>query len=123
MGYRSQVAVALTDDAARLFKIIISHFPKDHEIHSLMSADQSSFNDTTLREALDDSQWVGSKIYFEDVKWYDGYSCVQVVSEFLESIPPEDFRYIRIGEESDDVEETGEFYDSDLYVARSIEGW
>ena len=46
------------------------------------------------------------KIYFEDVKWYEGYKQVENFNEALAKMEALDipFSFIRLGEETDDIE-------------------
>ena len=122
MGYRSEVCIGMTDDAARLFKTILDHVPQTGEVHSLVEGglDQGldSGGSTGYKETNMDCE---IRLYWDYVKWYDGYDDVGFITSFLEDcIPEEDYRFVRIGEESDDVEESGDYYDSDIYVQRSI---
>ena len=63
----------------------------------------------------------GDKWYWDYVKWYDGYECVDFIESFLaDCIPEEDYRLVRIGEDNDDVEERGDYWDAEIYVQRTI---
>lgn len=46
------------------------------------------------------------KIHFTDVKWHDGYKCVEHFLEMLDRYDKYDipFSFIRVGEEIDDIE-------------------
>ncbi len=122
MGYRSEVCIAMTDDASRLFRTILEHLPKSHELHQLVKDANTSYHhqpweDKHKKPDVD----CESKMYWDYVKWYEGYECVDMIEAFLtDCIPEEDYRFIRIGEESDDVDERGEYWDADIHVQRSI---
>ena len=121
MGYRSDVCVAMTDSATRLMKTIISHLPEDHDIHSLLQADDGDFKDITSRHMANQDYDCDSKMYFEHVKWYESYDDVGLIEEVLGSIDDEDWLITRVGEEQNDIEQTGSYWDSDVYVSRSIQ--
>ena len=119
MGYRSEVCIGMTDDASRLFMTILSHLPEGHEAHSLLK--DAPDGDYMKRNFMDPSSDMNSKLYWEYLKWYDGFECVDFINDFLcEAIPEDEYRFVRIGEETDDVEERGQYWDSDIYITRSI---
>ena len=124
MGYRSEVCIGLTDDAARLFRTIIDHIPQSHEIHTLLQDAESSPSWTVPSSQSDHTspdKDCSEKLYWNQVKWYEGYECVDFVECFLtDCLPEEDYRFVRIGEEGEDMEERGDYYDSDIYIERSI---
>ncbi len=122
MGYRSEVCIGLTDAASRLFRTMVEHMPPGHEVHQLLRDAQSNLHNTPwTNQHKAPNVDCEDKMYWEYVKWYEGYECVDFIENFLsECIPEDDYRFIRIGEESDDVEERGEFFDADIYVTRSI---
>ena len=55
------------------------------------------------------------------VKWYDSYKEIGLIDEFLNVLPYDSFGFIRLGEETDDIEHRGSPSDFDMYVSRSIE--
>ena len=121
MGYRSEVCIAMTDDATRLFRTILDHLPSSHEVHDLVvHADSHSHHLIKKDQHKDPATDCDSRMYWDSVKWYDGYDCVGFIEEFMESIPEEDYRFVRIGEESDDVQEAGDYWESDVHIQRSI---
>lgn len=124
MGYRSQVCVGMTDEASRLFRTIVAHLPEDHEVHDLIKdAETSDYGNSAHwgdkhKSPNEDCE---TKMYWDYVKWYDSFECVGFVEAFLtDCIPEEDYRLVRVGEETDDVEERGEYYDADIHIHRSI---
>lgn len=121
MGYRSDVCVAMTDSATRLMKAIISHLPEKHEVHYLIQADEGSFKDITPQDIANQDFDCDSKMYFEHIKWYESYEDVGFIEEVLNSIDDEEWLVTRVGEEQADIEQTGCYWDSDVYVSRSIQ--
>jgi len=122
MGYRSEVCIGLTDDAARLFRTIVEHMPETHEIHSLLLDAERPMDKSPWRdEHKDPDKDCETKLYWNQVKWYEGYECVDLIECFLtECVPEEDYRFLRVGEETDDTEERGDYYDSDMHIQRTI---
>ncbi len=121
MGYRSDVCVAMTDSATRLMKAIISHLPENHEIHYLIQDDGGSFKDIGPQHIANQDFDCDSKMYFEHVKWYDSNEDVALIETVLDSIDDEEWLITRVGEEQADIEQTGCYWDSDVYVSRSIQ--
>lgn len=109
MGYRSQVTLALRPKAAALFTTVRA---RGGELPALIEdADTGNHND-------------GSESYsWDHVKWYDSYACVNAIEQFMDRLDTEDmedqYRFVRIGEESDDNEQRGHGFE--IYVSRSIE--
>ena len=112
----------MTDDAARLFRTMLEHVPEQHEIHNLVKdATTTCYSHPWGDEHKMKGKDCEDKLYWEQVKWYDGYECVDFVESFItDCIPEEDYKFVRIGEETDDVEERGDYWDAEIYVQRSI---
>ena len=108
MGYRSEVAIALRDDAVRLLAAVMEH---ESDLKGMIESAQS-----TINESEDDK---GGRLYWDYIKWFDDYKGVAALDLILCTIPDEDFHFIRIGEENSDVEEHGHFC-SDMHIQRSI---
>jgi hypothetical protein len=122
MGYRSEVCIGLTDDATRLLRTILDHIPETHEVHNLVKdAKTIHYHQVWEKQHKDPEVDCDSKMYWDYVKWYDSYDCVGFIEDFLENcIPEEDYKFVRIGEESDDISERGEYWDADIHVQRTI---
>ena len=108
MGYRSEVAIQLSDDAARLLYAVAEH---RGELKELLEEAE-----TTIDLQSDD---IGGKLYWDHVKWYDGFPCVDAVETMMMTIPDEDFHFIKIGEDTEDITQHGCLY-GDMYVQRCI---
>jgi len=123
MGYRSEIAIAIHKDVIGEFLTFLKTTKVMHEIFG-----QYGF---TLDK---DFQGKGHWLFTESqIKWYtmmeDDYPEVDAFEKFF-SLMDEDektedkYRFIRIGEELDDIERRGDWYDSDLNVQRKIAvGW
>jgi hypothetical protein len=88
----------------------------------------------TYKKALDECKQVKEKntyiiCEFSDVKWYEDYEEVKCHTKLLQYIDELDdtnvnARFVRIGEDSDDIEETAygpNGWDIELYVSRVID--
>jgi hypothetical protein len=112
MGYRSQVVLAIGPER-------IGH------LLTMLSANKEAFQ--MFQEGL-----VGGKkdyiqkgdllLVWNDIKWYTSYDCVGVFAEFIDSCldgDEEQFRFVRVGEEPDDIKILGE-YSYDVYPSTDI---
>ena len=113
MGYRSDAALALVTDAAILLKALCEH---DESLNQF------------IEDACDKCAWEKSEIaagyttkfFWSSIKWYEGYDDIDMIEAFINNIPESDFYFLRIGEEENDNEIRGEFWESDMYINRNI---
>ena len=124
MGYRSDVAIAIHKDLQGDFLTFLN----TEKLMAQIFGDMSDFN-------LDkDYQGEGHWLFTADqIKWYtdwdDFYAHITMFEKFMDAMDEKfdhdaQYRFIRIGEEIDDVERRGDWYASDIYVRRSIQvGW
>ncbi len=122
MGYRSEVILAVGPEVMPQFMVTMAKSPE---------ARQMCFGDHT--EMIKDYQGIKGSFLFrwDHIKWYDGYEEVQAIEDFLnwaedkleidgkEIDGDEHFRFVRIGEEYDDIETRG--YGFDIHPVRSID--
>ena len=115
MGYRSEVAIGLTDNASRLLEAIAKH---DQDLRELCEGSEGTivFNDDCPDPATDR----GGVLYWDYVKWDDFYPDVGAIEEFLAILQDEQYRFVRLGENTDDSEERGYYHDCEIYINRSI---
>ena len=124
MGYTSDVAIAIHKDLQGDFLTFLT----TEKVMAEIFGDNSYFN-------LDkDYQGEGHWLFTADqIKWYvdwdDLYPEIQMFEKFMDAMDEKfdydaQYRFIRIGEEIDDVDRRGCWWDSDLHVRRSIQvGW
>lgn len=112
MGYRSEVAIALTDDATRLLKAI-----EEHEVFGGLLTDAEG----TYPKHLDPEADNHCKLYWSYIKWYEGYNDIDTLNNFMNGIPDEDYLFVRSGEELEDNEYNGEYYDGEIYISKSLQ--
>ena len=123
MGYRSKVAIAIHKDVIGEFLTFLKTTKVMHEIFG-------QYGFTLDKNFQGKGHWLFTE---SQIKWYtmmeDDYPEVDAFEKFF-SLMDEDektedkYRFIRIGEELDDIERRGDWYDSDLNVQRKIaDGW
>jgi len=123
MGYRSKVAIAIHKDVIGEFLTFLKTTKVMHEIFG-------QYGFTLDKNFQGKGHWLFTE---SQIKWYtmmeDDYPEVDAFEKFF-SLMDEDektedkYRFVRIGEENEDIEERGGWYDSDLHVKREIAvGW
>jgi hypothetical protein len=117
VGYRSDVGWACDPAVAEVIDAVLELNPKESnpDIHSLVDHGRDVHRGF---ERLD-------RLYFESVKWFEGYHDVDMFNRLMEMLDAhglDDFYgFIRIGDETDDIEQRGATYEYDMYINRSIE--
>ncbi len=90
MGYCSDVALCVSDKVS-----IPDNVQKD--------MNQLGFHQV--------AQYKGCKLFIlYSVKWYPESSWIHYISDFIDSLEDEEYRFLRIGEDMDDTESRGGFY-------------
>ena len=101
MGYRSDVRIAIIKEVY-MDALIKENFPE------IFIENEPDIID-------------GNRYYsFDDIKWYDDFPDIAECMKFLNNLPEEDWGFIKIGENDDDVESFGSPWDFDMYVETSI---
>lgn len=123
MGYRSEIAIAIHKDVIGEFLTFLKTTKVMHEIFG-------KYGFTLDKDFQGEGHWLFTE---SQIKWYtmmeDDYPEVDAFEKFFalmdEDEKTEDkYRFVRIGEELDDIERRGDWYDSDLHVRREIAvGW
>ena len=116
MGYRSDVGLCLQRPAyvkLRNAGEALQHTDTeiDRHVQSLLDHPQRTLECT---EAV--------ALYWDSVKWYSDYDDVRWIENLLSSFEEEEYLFLRIGEETDDIEAKGCYWDNPfgMYVAREI---
>ena len=128
MGYRSEVVLAVSKEMKPHFLAVLAR----HESVRRLVHDAEVFDK--------DYQEGGLLMAWGGVKWYDSYPEVAAIDKFVDDCESgclegwdneasgdyanseyEHFRFVRIGEESDDIIESGNFAMDSIYVSRSVE--
>ena len=117
MGYRSDVGLALTQSAVQTLNRKLNALDKTSEAFSVIT----DFFAYAYKHFADTES--GSEVYlWEYVKWYEEFPDVGFIEHLLTALDWSDFLFIRIGEELDDIDSRGSFWDNpfDLGISRSI---
>ena len=103
MGYRSQVAIAISKEEYVQDSLLLHTVPK------------------WLKE--EPPAQVSDSVYwrFSGVKWYDSYPEVAEVMSYLSKKEAQNYGFVRTGEDIGDIEEEGEPWEFDLYATQGIE--
>jgi hypothetical protein len=121
MGYRSHVVLAIAEPLMAHFMVTMAKSP---EARAMCFGDGEPKRDFQGEKGSFFFEW-------EDIKWYDSHESIQAIEDFLnwaqdrhtiggEEIDGDDhFRFVRIGEEYDDIETRG--WGFDIHPVRSIE--
>ena len=123
MGYRSQVVLAVGKQVLPQFLVTMAKCPEARAMCF-------SHVDRMIKDYDDD----GAMCFFWDgVKWYDSYECIQAIEAFMDWCEAEGigegtdatdasyfFRFVRTGEDNDDNVVRGYGYD-DIYISREIQ--
>lgn len=115
MGYYSDAVLVLKKTAAATLK---HHMAKTKEggcapkCHYFDNADKHSTDEETGAEFF----------YWKSVKWYHDFYEVKFVKDFYEMLDENEYYFARIGENPDDCEEHGMFYNNpfDVEIVREI---
>ena len=124
MGYRSEVVLAVSKPMVPHFLTVLAQ----HESVRQLVHDADQFEENYIDG--------GMLMYWSGIKWYESYPEIAAIEKFVsdcesecvEGWAPEEehdteydhFRFVRIGEETNDVEEKGGFADCDICVTRAV---
>ena len=132
MGYRSEVVLYVGPEVMPQFMVTMAKCP---EARALCFADHENM-------IKDYGNEKGSFLFkWGWLKWYDSYPCVSALEDFMDWCDGEDlptgkkdaegkeitayaadfYKFVRIGEETDDNETRGEAMWGDICINRSIE--
>ena len=117
MGYYSDVALCLTKNGMDQLKTALAEAERNNPdsfaaIKMLIGGEPSKIDEGS-----------GSAVFlWEGEKWYAEFDEVAFVAKLTDSLPDQDFRFIRIGEDYDDIETRGSFCGKPfgMYVERKI---
>ena len=125
MGYGSEVVLVVGKEVMPQFMVTMAKSPEARAL---------CFAEATRHEDYEEK---GNMLFAWDcIKWYDSYEEIRAIEDFLdwcdsEDVPSQDakgervdgdecYRFVRIGEEVEDIEERGSGF-WDVGVRRSIE--
>ena len=120
MGYRSDVAIAIHKDLQGDFLTFLN----TEELMAHIFGDMSDFQ--LDKDYQGEGHWLFTA---SSIKWYatfDDYADIQMFEKFMDAMEEEEekrekYRFLRIGEELEDIEYRGDWWESELYVKREIQ--
>lgn len=117
MGYRSDIGLALTQSAVQRMHQKLNTLDKESETFAVIT-DFIAYTDKHYENAD-----TGAEAYLWNyVKWYDDFKEVSFWEELMQELNDQDYLFIRIGEDYDDTEVRGYFWDNSfgLKLSRAI---
>ena len=103
MGYRSHVGICMSHDAVFRLEAKIQTLPQ-----SLQEEVQRLFEDSEfVREDEGDRAW-----YWAGFKWYSSDPDIAFLESYLSDLEWDQYLYIRVGDDLDDAEYQGGFWDN-----------
>lgn len=117
MGYRSDIGLALTQSAVQRMHQKLNALDKESEEFSAIT-DFIIYADKHYEDANS-----GAEVYLWNyVKWYDDFKEASFLEELMQELNDQDYLFIRIGEDYDDTEVQGYFWDNSfgLKLSRAI---
>ena len=113
MGYRSEVVLAISKEAAPYFMAMLAKNPETKRLCEEADTFQGDFDN--------EGSWI---IHWDGIKWYEGYPEIDSITEFMEGMASQDltsfgdaddsiiewdrhYRFVRVGEDHEDIEVEG----------------
>jgi len=124
MGYRSQVVLAISKHLTPFLTLATS---QNADAQALVF----KYNDNFDRDYGGDKSWL---LVWDSIKWYESYEDIQTIESFVQKACSDEYefevdgeaqsscehiRFVRVGEESGDIEMMGEGF-WDIYANTSI---
>ncbi len=122
MGYYSEVGLCLNKVAHDKMLELLSQ--QNETLQAEVQEFLTYAEKFVVHEGSDDESVLYHWLW---VKWYGSFSEVKFIEEFLEKLTddddtPEQYRFVRIGEELEDIEAHGSFYENpfDMDAGRGV---
>jgi hypothetical protein len=106
MGYRSDVGLCITEE--HLQEMIHGDLIIKDLVQECLNSADSHFKSQGGEDAT--SSEVQHLFLWSDIKWYEENEDIAALHKRLRQISEDSFMFIRIGEDSSDIEELGHFY-------------
>jgi len=120
MGYRSEVALAVSKELMPRFLTVFARCP---EAQAMVFKDHDRMDENYDGEGTFFVHW-------DHIKWYDTFPEVKAIQEFLDECECDDFddientydhyRFVRLGENPEDVEMMGDLCGGDISYVRQL---
>ena len=121
MGYRSEVAFAIHPDKVGDFLAVLSTSKEALELcQGYPGHDKGMQSDVFMKGDL--------FVEMSGVKWYESYKGVAIIDKFIadtidEDNGPDKVRFLRVGEDREDIQECGEYAYDDLNIIPASIDW
>ena len=121
MGYRSEVAFAIHPDKVADFLAVLSTSKEALELcQGYPGHDKGMQSDVFMKGDL--------FVEMSGVKWYESYKGVAIIDKFIadtidEDNGPDKVRFLRVGEDREDIQECGEYAYDDLNIIPASIDW
>ena len=118
MGYRSEVAFAIHPDKVGDFLAVLSTSKEALELcQGYPGHDKGMQSNVFMKGDL--------FIQMSGIKWYEGYEDVDLIDKFIADTIDEEngyelVRFLRIGEDYEDIVQCGDYAIDSLHISRSI---
>lgn len=119
MGYRSDIGICLSTNGMEELKKALTAL----DAGTACSQEEKTWiHELFTCPAPKSSPYGAGAWSWDGLKWYTDYRDVQWVEDFLGSFNDEDYYFLRIGDDIDDTEERGYFWDNPfgMSLSRSI---
>jgi len=120
MGYRSEVVLAISKD---LMPHFLGVFAKSPDTRALVFKHNDHINENYDGKETFIVSW-------NDIKWYESYPEIDAINSFIEDCegdeiegleePWDHFRFMRLGEDTEDMVEKGYLHACDICFHRNI---
>ncbi len=124
MGYRSEVVLAISKHLTPFLTLAVT---QNKAAETLVFSHADHFD----RDYGGDKSWL---LRWDSIKWYDSYEDIQTLEKFIQEASADEYefeidgeaqsssehiRFVRVGEESDDIEVSGDGF-WDIYPQTTI---
>lgn len=116
MGYYSEAALVITAKGAETMRSMID------EQQLGMALRTRNFLEEANTHSID-SESFAEFFHWDSVKWYLMFEEIACINSVMEELDDEDFLFIRIGEDFEDIEILGRYWENpfNLDVVRTVE--
>jgi len=129
MGYRSQVVLAVSKELKPYF---LTALASSQNAASLVFKETDHFEEDGYNDGTMLMSWSG-------IKWYDSYEEINIIEKFISDCESDDlegweaeqndedgfayqnFRFVRLGEDYDDIVDKGEHLYGEIHISREIQ--
>ena len=117
MGYRSEVAFAIHPDKVADFLAVLSGCSEAYDL--------CRYNDGIKTDMFEKGDLF---VAMDGVKWYEGNKSVDTINSFIRKVieddnEPDKVRFLRVGEDREDIVECGDYAWDDLNITPASIDW